>query len=65
MYSTIGVKGSVLEKFRVMKEAGFEGVEPMGGMNREEVPRGVQGDRPQSRQRLLPHPLGKAALGAR
>src|SRR3954470_21747142 len=37
MHSTIGVKGSVLEKYRVMKEAGFEGVEPMGGMNREEV----------------------------
>jgi len=37
MYSTIGAKGSVLEKFRAMKEAGFEGVEPMGGMNREEV----------------------------
>src|SRR5678809_851562 len=37
MYSTIGVKGSVLEKFRAMKEAGFEGVEPMGGMNRDEV----------------------------
>src|SRR5688572_13751231 len=37
MYSTIGVKGSVLEKFRAMKEAGFDGVEPMGGMNREEV----------------------------
>src|SRR5881394_4143313 len=37
MYSTIGVKGSVLEKFRTMKEAGFEGVEPMGGMKREEV----------------------------
>jgi hexulose-6-phosphate isomerase len=37
MYSTIGVKGSVLEKFRVMKAAGFEGIEPMGGMNREEV----------------------------
>jgi len=37
MYSTIGVKGSVLEKCRVMKEAGFEGVEPMGGMDREEV----------------------------
>src|SRR5919201_882299 len=37
MYSTIGVKGSVLEKFRVMKEAGFEGLEPMGGMNRDEV----------------------------
>src|SRR5881227_1855480 len=37
MYSTIGVKGSLLEKFRAMKEAGFEGVEPMGGMNRDEV----------------------------
>ena len=37
MYSTIGFKGSVLEKFRAMKEAGFDGVEPMGAMNREEV----------------------------
>jgi L-ribulose-5-phosphate 3-epimerase len=37
MYSTIGVKGSVLEKYRVMKAAGFEGVEPMGGMDRDEV----------------------------
>src|SRR6188474_607893 len=37
MYSTIGVKGTVLEKFKVMKEAGFEGVEPMGAMNRDEV----------------------------
>src|SRR5215213_3863727 len=37
MYSTIGVKGSVLERFKAMKEAGFEGVEPMGGMDREEV----------------------------
>ena len=37
MYSTIGVKGSVLERFRAMKEAGFEGVEPMGAMNRDEV----------------------------
>src|SRR5689334_21943224 len=37
MHSTIGVKGSVLEKYRVMKEAGFEGVEPMGGMAREDV----------------------------
>ena len=37
MYSTIGVKGTVLDKFRAMKEAGFEGVEPMGGMNRDEV----------------------------
>jgi L-ribulose-5-phosphate 3-epimerase len=37
MYSTIGVKGTPLEKFKAMKEAGFEGVEPMGAMNREEV----------------------------
>src|ERR1041385_6320853 len=37
MYSTIGVKGSVLEKFRVMKEAGFEGVGPKGGMKCDEV----------------------------
>ncbi len=37
MYSTIGVKGTVLEQFRAMKDAGFEGVEPMGGMDRDEV----------------------------
>ena len=37
MYSTIGVKGTPLEKFRAMKAAGFEGVEPMGAMNRDEV----------------------------
>jgi hexulose-6-phosphate isomerase len=37
MYSTIGVKGTVLEKFQAMKEAGFVGVEPMGAMNRDEV----------------------------
>jgi len=37
MYSTIGMKGTVLEKFRAMKEAGFEGLEPLGGMNRDEV----------------------------
>ncbi len=37
MYSTIGLKGTVLEKFRGMKEAGFEGVEPLGGMDRDEV----------------------------
>jgi hexulose-6-phosphate isomerase len=37
MYSTIGIKAPVLEQFRAMKEAGFEGVEPMGGMNQEEV----------------------------
>ena len=37
MWNTIGLRGSVLEKCRAMKEAGFEGVEPQGAMNREEV----------------------------
>jgi hexulose-6-phosphate isomerase len=37
MYATIAVKGSVMEKFQAVKEAGFAGVEPMGGMNQEEV----------------------------
>lgn len=30
-------EGECAGKFRAMKEAGFEAVEPMGGMNREEV----------------------------
>ncbi len=37
MYSTIGVKGTPLERFKAMKAAGFEGVEPLGGMGRDEV----------------------------
>lgn len=37
MYATIGFKGTVLEKMKAMKEAGFEGVEPMGGMDQKEV----------------------------
>ena len=37
MYGTIGYKGSVLEKLRAVKAAGFEGVEPMSHMNQEEV----------------------------
>ena len=37
MYDTIGFKGTVLEKFKAIKEAGFEGVEPMSHMNRDEV----------------------------
>lgn len=37
MYSTIGVKGSVLDKFRAVKEAGFEGVEAMSHMDVKEV----------------------------
>jgi len=37
MLDTVGVKGSVLERFKAVKAAGFEGVEPLGGMNQDEV----------------------------
>jgi L-ribulose-5-phosphate 3-epimerase len=37
MYGTIGYPGPVLDKFRAVRAAGFEGVEPMSHMNREEV----------------------------
>jgi hexulose-6-phosphate isomerase len=37
MYATIGLKGSVLEKFQALKAAGFEGVEPMSHMKQDEV----------------------------
>jgi hexulose-6-phosphate isomerase len=37
MYATIGIQGSVLEKFQALKAAGFEGVEPMSHMNQDEV----------------------------
>lgn len=37
MYATIGVKGTVLEKFQAVKAAGFEGVEPMSDLDETEV----------------------------
>ncbi len=37
MYATIGLKGSVMEKFEAAKEAGFDGVEAMSHMKQEEV----------------------------
>jgi len=37
MIGTIGFPGTVLEKFRAIKEAGFEGVEPMSHMDQTEV----------------------------
>ncbi|MDB6059339.1 MAG: Xylose isomerase domain protein barrel [Verrucomicrobiales bacterium] len=37
MYATVGVPGSVLEKFKAIKAAGFAGVEPMSHMNQDEV----------------------------
>jgi hexulose-6-phosphate isomerase len=37
MYGTIRVPGTVAERLKALKEAGFEGVEMMGGMDRQEV----------------------------
>ncbi len=37
MYETVGIKGSVLEKFQAVKAAGFEGIEPMSHMSQQEV----------------------------
>lgn len=42
MFGTVGVPGSVAEKFRAVKEAGFEGVEPNGGMDQDEVLRAME-----------------------
>ena len=42
MWSTVGVKGSVMEKMQLVKTAGFLGVEPMGGMDRTEVREALQ-----------------------
>ena len=42
MYATSVYKGSVLEKFRAVKAAGFEGVEAMSHMNQDEVARAYQ-----------------------
>jgi len=42
MYGTIGFKGSVLEKFKAIKEAGFAGVEPMSHMDRDEVVKALE-----------------------
>lgn len=37
MWGNIGFGGSILEKFQAAKAAGFDGVEPMSHLNREEV----------------------------
>jgi L-ribulose-5-phosphate 3-epimerase len=42
MYATVGVKGSVLEKFKAVKEAGFDGIEPMSHMDQEEVVKALE-----------------------
>ena len=42
MWGTIGVKGSVLERAQAVKAAGFDGVEPMGGMDQDEMVRALE-----------------------
>jgi hexulose-6-phosphate isomerase len=42
MWGTVGVKGSVMEKAKAVKEAGFEGIEPNGGMDQDEVLRAME-----------------------
>jgi L-ribulose-5-phosphate 3-epimerase len=42
MWGTVGVKGTLLEKMQAVKAAGFEGVEPMGGMDQDEVVKGLE-----------------------
>jgi L-ribulose-5-phosphate 3-epimerase len=37
MFGTVGVKGSLLEQFRAVKAAGFEGVEPNSHLNQDDV----------------------------
>ena len=37
MWGTVGVPGSVMQKMEAVKAAGFDGVEPMGGMDNAEM----------------------------
>jgi L-ribulose-5-phosphate 3-epimerase len=37
MGGTLSIKGTLMEKYKAAKDAGYEGVEPQGGMNRQEV----------------------------
>jgi hexulose-6-phosphate isomerase len=37
MYATLGIPGTVAQKFQALKSAGFEGVEPMSHMSQTEV----------------------------
>lgn len=37
MLATVSAKGSLKDKFKLIKDCGFEGVEPMGSMDRQEV----------------------------
>jgi hexulose-6-phosphate isomerase len=37
MGGTLGIKGTLVQKYTAAREAGYEGVEPAGGMNQQEV----------------------------
>ena len=37
MWGTVGVQGSILDKCKAVKEAGYQGIEPNSHMNRQEV----------------------------
>ena len=37
MWGTVGMEGSVLDKCRAIKAAGYDGIEPNSHMNRDEV----------------------------
>jgi hexulose-6-phosphate isomerase len=42
MYGTIGIPGTLLEKFRAIRAAGFEGVEPLSHMKQDDVRRALE-----------------------
>ena len=42
MWGTVNLKGSVMEKMKAVKDAGFEGVEPNGGMDQDEVVKAME-----------------------
>src|SRR6266496_2133475 len=42
MGATIGLQGSLVEKYKALKAAGFEGVEPMSHMNQDDVVKALE-----------------------
>ncbi len=42
MWATVGVPGTTLEKMKAVAAAGYEGVEPMGGMDQDEVMKALE-----------------------
>ena len=65
MWGTVGVKGSVLEKMKAVKEAGFDGAEMMSHMDQDEVLRARDATGLAIPERLRRAPLGQAAVAPR